>query len=139
KRKSRNDRRSGIKWHAKGEQYRRRESMISLNRWLRWRAGASPSAIPRYCDKKAAQSRAAQRFGKTESVDQCERLVCLHLSCGSWLCGKLEHCYLLTFNQGSQEHNLTVWKLQRIMMCMRHILVDLPEHGCGVIDCASYP
>jgi len=39
----------------------------------------------------------------------------------------------LTFKQTSQQHNLTVWKLQRIMMGVRLIKVHLPEDGRGVI------
>src|SRR5262249_1208959 len=73
-------------------------------------------------------------FGKTESGDQLERLLCLRLSHSNWLCRKLEHCRLLIFNQVSQQHDLTVWKLQRIMMCMRVLLVDLSEDRCRVID-----
>jgi hypothetical protein len=47
---------------------------------------------------------------------------------------KLEHCCFLTFEQASQEHNLTIWKLQRVMMCTRLIFVDLPEDGGGIIN-----
>jgi hypothetical protein len=39
----------------------------------------------------------------------------------------------LTFKQASQQHKLTVWKLQSVMMRVRLILVHLPEDGCRVI------
>src|SRR3954451_7314843 len=71
--------------------------------------------------------------GNAVLADQYERLLCLHLSCGSWFGWKLEHCCLLTFNQASQEHNLTVRKLQCIMMCTRIKFVYLPEDSCGVL------
>jgi hypothetical protein len=33
-----------------------------------------------------------------------------------------------------QEHKLTVWKLQRIMVCVRLVLIDLPEDSCGLFN-----
>ena len=51
----------------------------------------------------------------------------LRLGCGSGLRRKLEHCCFLTFNHVRQEHDLPVWKLQRIMMGSRVVLIDLPE------------
>src|SRR5262249_48635512 len=59
--------------------------------------------------------------------------------CGSGLCRKLEHCCFLTFEYVSEEHHLPVWKFQRIMMCSRLVLVDLPEDGSRVIDCIRFP
>jgi hypothetical protein len=77
--------------------------------------------------------------GNAVLPDQYERLLCLDLSWGSWFGRKLEHCCLLTFEQASQEHNLTFRKLQRIVMCILIILVDLPEDSCGVIKGTSFP
>jgi hypothetical protein len=76
-----------------------------------------------------------------ESADVRDPFLGLGLGCGSGLRRKLEHCCFLTFNEAGQERNLTVWKLQGIMMCMRVVLVDLPEDCCGVIDgpCAEQP
>jgi hypothetical protein len=39
----------------------------------------------------------------------------------------------------SQEYNLTVWKLQRITMCVPRIFLDLPEDSRGVVDSLSSP
>src|SRR6516162_6286056 len=47
---------------------------------------------------------------------------------------KLEHCRFLTFEQGSQQNDLTVWKFQRIVMGVRVVPVDLPEDGRRVLD-----
>src|SRR6266852_2783275 len=58
----------------------------------------------------------------------------LRLGRGSRLRRKLEHCCLLTFNQVGQEHALAIWKLQRVVMRARLLLVDLPEDGYRVID-----
>ena len=63
----------------------------------------------------------------------------LRLGCGSRLRRKLEHCRFLTFEQVSQQYCLPVWKFQRIMMCLRVVLVDLPEDGCRVIDNSYLP
>ena len=73
-----------------------------------------------------------------ESADVRHPFLGLCLGCGSGLRRKLEHCCFLTFNQVSQEHDLPVWKLQRIMMRSRLILVDLPEDGRRVIDCFQF-
>ena len=58
----------------------------------------------------------------------------LRLGCGSRLCWKLEHRCFLIFKHISQQHHLPVWKFQRIMMCMRVVLVDLPKDRRRVID-----
>jgi hypothetical protein len=41
---------------------------------------------------------------------------------------------LLTFAQARQEHDLAVWKLQRIVMGRWPVLVNLPKDGGPVID-----
>jgi hypothetical protein len=61
------------------------------------------------------------------------------LGWGRAFCGKLEHCCFLTFEHVSEKHDLPVWKLQGIMMCLRVVLVDLPEDGSPVIDCIRFP
>jgi hypothetical protein len=52
---------------------------------------------------------------------------------------KLEHRRFLIFNYVSQQYGLPVWKLQRIVMCARVILVDLPEDGGCVGDRVCLP
>src|SRR5262249_20636974 len=74
-----------------------------------------------------------------ESADVRDPFLSLRLGCGSGLCRKLEHCCLLTFEHVSEEHHLPVWKFQRIMVCPRVVLVDLPEDGSRVIDCIRFP
>jgi hypothetical protein len=74
-----------------------------------------------------------------ESADVRDPFLSLRLDCGSGLCRKLEHCCLLTFEHVSEEHHLPVWKFQRIMVCPRVVLVDLPEDGSHVIDCNRFP
>src|SRR6185295_7121887 len=54
--------------------------------------------------------------------------------CHCWLGRKLEYCCLLTCDQIGQEHKLPVCKLQRIVMCVRLVLIDLPEDSCGLIN-----
>ena len=68
------------------------------------------------------------------SADVCHPFLGLGFGCGSRLCWKLEHCCFLTFKYVSQQHGLPVWKFQRIMMCSRVVLVDLPEDGRCMID-----
>jgi hypothetical protein len=52
---------------------------------------------------------------------------------------ELEHCCFLTFEHVSEEHDLPVWKFQRIVMCSRVVLVDLPEDGSRVINYSRFP
>jgi TIR domain len=73
------------------------------------------------------------------SADVRDSFLSLRLGCSSGLCRKLEHCCFLTFEYVSEEHHLPVWKFQRIMMCSRVVLVDLPEDGSRVIDCIRFP
>src|SRR3984893_4305937 len=62
-----------------------------------------------------------------ESADVCDPFLGLCLGCGSRLCWKLEHRCFLPFKHVRQEHDLPIWKLQRIMMGSRVVLIDLPE------------
>ena len=65
-----------------------------------------------------------------KSADVRDPFLGLRLGYGSGLCRKLEHCCFLTFEHIGEEHDLPVWKFQRIMMCSRVVLVDLPSgHG----------
>src|SRR5262245_20048070 len=74
-----------------------------------------------------------------KSADVRDPFLGLRLGCGSGLCRKLEHCCFLTFEHVSEEHDLSVWKFQRIVMCSRVVLVDLPEDGSRVINCSRFP
>jgi hypothetical protein len=69
-----------------------------------------------------------------ESADVRDPFLGLCLGCGSGLCRKLKYCCFLTFKHVSQAHDLAVRKFQRVMMCSRIVLVDLPEDGRRVID-----
>ena len=60
-------------------------------------------------------------------------------SCARTLVAVAEHCCFLTRNQVGQQHNLTVWKFQRITMCVPDILVDLPEPRGGVVHGLRFP
>jgi hypothetical protein len=63
----------------------------------------------------------------------------LRLGCGSRLGRKLEHCCFLIFNHVCQEHDLPIWKFQRIMMGSRNVLIDLPKDGRRVIEHVRLP
>ena len=63
----------------------------------------------------------------TESADQHDLFSGRRFGCCCRLCRKLKHCRLLTFNQASQQHHLSIWKFQGIMMGMGVILIDLPK------------
>src|ERR1700681_182797 len=69
-----------------------------------------------------------------ESADVRDPLLSLRLGCGSRLCWKLEHRCFLPFKHVCQEHDLPIWKFQRIMMGSRVVLIDLPEDRRRVID-----
>src|SRR5580704_9111180 len=62
-----------------------------------------------------------------ESAEVCDPFLGLCLGCGSRLYWKLEHRCFLPFKHVRQEHDLPIWKLQRIMMGSRVVLIDLPE------------
>ena len=57
-----------------------------------------------------------------------------YFSRGDGLRRKLEHRCFLTLPQISQQDHLLIGKLQRIMMGVWVVLVDLPKDGCRVID-----
>src|ERR1700719_2020825 len=61
------------------------------------------------------------------SADQRDPFLSPRLGCGSGLCWKREHRCFLIFKHVRQEHNLPIWKLQRIVMGSRVVLIDLPE------------
>src|ERR1700730_9384030 len=112
-------------------------------------SSCSPMAIPETrsissSDLAHSQNRPPHR-GRPEhscssrSADVRHPFLGLRLGCSSRLCRKLEHRCLLTFKHVSQAHDLAVWKFQRIMMCVRLVLVDLPEDGHRVIDRTHFP
>ena len=85
------------------------------------------------------QSRRPKHSCSSRSADVRHPFLGLRLGCGSGLCRELEHCCFLTFKYVSQQHGLPVWKFQRIMMCSRVVLVDLPEDGHCMIDPSHLP
>jgi hypothetical protein len=62
-----------------------------------------------------------------KSADVRDPFLGLCLGRGSRLCWKLEHRCFLPFNHVCQEHDLPIWKFQRIMMGSRVVLIDLPD------------
>src|SRR2546423_4154664 len=62
-----------------------------------------------------------------------------YFSRGNRLRRKLEHRCFLTFKQVGQQHHLALRKFQRIVMCSRVVLVDLPKDGCRVIEGTRFP
>jgi hypothetical protein len=56
------------------------------------------------------------------------------LSGSFWLGWQLKNRGLLTFAEVRQQHNLTVWKLDCVMMRRRFFFVDLPKDCGPVID-----
>jgi hypothetical protein len=58
---------------------------------------------------------------------------------GNGLRRKLEHRCFLTFKQVGQQHDLALRKFQRIVMCSRVVLVDLPKDRGGVIEGTRFP
>jgi len=73
------------------------------------------------------------------SADVRDPFLGFRLGCACGLRRKLEHCCSLALTHVRQAHNLPVWKFQRIMMCVRLVLVDVPEDGRRVIDCIHFP
>ena len=51
---------------------------------------------------------------------------------------QLQHGRVLTFAQMSQQHDLAIGELQRIMMDLRLVLVDLPESSHLVSNLAQW-
>jgi hypothetical protein len=54
-----------------------------------------------------------------------------------WLRWQLENCSFLTFSQTCQEHDLAVWKFQRIVMGPDLVFVDLPKDRRLILDCTA--
>src|ERR1700681_4195618 len=68
------------------------------------------------------------------STDVWNPFLGFYFSRGNRLRRKLKHrCFLICKHVGQQRH-LAVRKFQRIMMCSRVLLVDLPKDGCRVIE-----
>src|SRR3974390_405181 len=68
------------------------------------------------------------------STDVRDPLLSLCIGYSSGPRRKLEHRRFLAFKHISQQHGLTVWKFEGIMMYVRILLVDLPEDGHRMID-----
>src|ERR1700730_22785 len=62
-----------------------------------------------------------------DSADARDAFLSLNFGCGSRLCWKLQHRCFLPFKHVRQEHDLPIWKFQRIMVGSRVVLIDLPE------------
>src|ERR1700738_622758 len=62
-----------------------------------------------------------------DSADVRDPFLSLNFGCGSRLCWKLQHRRFLPFKHVRQEHDLPIWKFQRIMVGSRVVLIDLPE------------
>jgi hypothetical protein len=53
--------------------------------------------------------------------------------------GKLKHGRFLTFKDECQQHHISVWKFQRVVMGSRVVLVDLPEDGRLLVEQSHVP
>jgi hypothetical protein len=58
-----------------------------------------------------------------------------NLNRSPWLRWQLENCSFLISFQTCQEHDLAVWKFQRIVMSGDLVFVDLPKDRCLLLDC----
>jgi hypothetical protein len=56
-----------------------------------------------------------------------------------WLRWQLKNRGLLTLTQACQEHDLTVWKFQCIVMSDDPVFVDLPKDRYLMLDCTVVP
>ena len=77
--------------------------------------------------KEAASSMKRPKETACKSTDVSNPFLGFYFSRGDGLRWKLEHRCLLPFKHVRQEHDLPIWKLQRIMMGSRVVLIDLPE------------
>ena len=89
--------------------------------------------------KEAASSMKRPKETLCNSTDVSNPFLGFYFSRGDGLRWKLEHRCFLTFNQLSQQHHLPVGKFQRIVMCSRVVLVDLPKDGCRVMNHSRLP
>src|SRR3984893_15739345 len=74
-----------------------------------------------------------------DSADVRDPFLSLNFGCGSRLCWKLQHRCFLPFKHVRQEHDLPIWKFQRIMVGSRVVLIDLPEDRCRMGDHIRHP
>jgi hypothetical protein len=66
------------------------------------------------------------------SADIGDGLVGLHLGSGLGLRGKREDSCLLPFAEPRQQHDLAIGELERVMIHLKHALVDLAKDRNGV-------
>ena len=64
---------------------------------------------------------------RDQSTHKCDPSLSFKLNSCLRLRRQLKNCSFLTFYHTVQEHDLTVWKFQRIMMSRDLFLVDLPK------------
>jgi hypothetical protein len=74
-----------------------------------------------------------------QATHKCDPPLRFNLSRSPWLCWQLENCSFLTFAQTCQEHDLTIWKFQRIVMSGDFVFVDLPKDRRLMLDCTVVP
>ena len=84
--------------------------------------------------KEAAPSMKRPKETVCKSTDVWNPFLGFHFRRCSRLRRKLENRRPLTFDQVIQQHHLPVWKLQRIMMGVWVVLVDLSKDSRRVID-----
>jgi hypothetical protein len=84
--------------------------------------------------KEAASSMKRPKETLCNSTDVSNPFLGFYFSRGDGLRWKLEHRCFLTLPQISQQDHLPVWKLQRIMMGVWVVLVDLSKDSRRVID-----
>src|SRR4029077_9261410 len=89
--------------------------------------------------KEAASSMKRPKETLCNSTDVSNPLLGFYFSRGDGLRWKLEHRCFLTHQQVSQQYLLPVGKFQRIMMCSRVLLVDLPKDRGRVIEGTRFP
>ena len=76
---------------------------------------------------------------RDRSAHKCGPPLGFDLNRSPWLRWQLENGSFLTLFQTCQEYNLTVWKLQCIVMGGDLLFVDLPKYRCLLFDCTLVP
>jgi hypothetical protein len=89
--------------------------------------------------KEAASSMKRRKETLCNSTDVSNPFLGFYFSRGDGLRRKLEYRCFLTFKHVSQQHRLPVWKVQRIVMGSRVVLVDLPKDGRRVLEHLRHP
>ena len=89
--------------------------------------------------KEAASSMKRPKETLCYSTDVSNPFLGYCVSGCSRLRWKLEHRYFLTCRHVGQQCHLAVRKFQRIMMCARVLLVDLPKDGGRVLEGTRFP